>query len=876
MLKRILSLLLAAALLICLPFAVYGEEEMPLLILPAPETTLSISSVEEFLTFAESCRLDTYSVNLVVELKADISLSDTDFSGVPTFSGTFRGNGHTISGLYLTDEGSYLGLFRYLTDTAVVEDLSLQATIQPEGSKSYIGGLAGSNAGRIENCTFTGILSGSEHIGGLVGINKVSGIIENCQANGTIHGEHFVGGIAGENLGVIRGSSNKAQINTTPQQNTVELSQITLDTLTNSETASTVTDIGGIAGSSGGVIRSCENYGTVGYRHMGYNIGGIAGSQMGYIVSCANHAAVYGRKDVGGIVGHMEPVTNIVFTEDTLQILQGQLDTLGSLADQATAHAQGSASAVNSQIAGIRDQAENAKDAVEELFPTKEDPTLPDMDSLNAAQNALNSSFSGIQGSLNSIASTVQNTAGTLSRDMEAISNQVKAMGSTIDNAEENLGGTVVDISDSDTPEDTTGKVESCENHGDVLADLNVGGIAGAIALESDLDPEEDLQITGQESLNFDSELRSVILSCSNYAAVTAGKQNAGGIAGWMSMGLTKDCLNTGTLDAENAAYVGGIAGQSTGFIRQCHANCTITGSTYTGGIAGEATTVSDCRSITLLTAAEKKGSITGLAEDRETITGNFYMPVGEDIGAIDGISYDGCAQPLTPEDFLELDDLKDVFRTVAVTFQFADGTEESIAIPYGGTITASDIPAIPEREGSLSHWEGLTTEPLYFDLICTATYVSKTTVIQSTTAQGEQPLLLAAGSFLPEAAIELLDGPEAPALSRGQVLVDTLAFTVSESATPITVRCRLSQESENLSLLIREENGQWTTADCHVDGSYLVFSAEAGENQIAIVEETPFPWLYAIIAVGVLLLAVVVILVKVRKKKIPSQQEVQ
>lgn len=871
MLKKLFSLFLSAALLFSLSFAVFAEEETeePVQEEPVITTTTSLFTAEDLLTFAENCRLDSYSQNRIVELKADISLADTDFAGIPIFSGTFRGNGHTISGIHITEESSYVGLFRYLTDTAEVQDLSIQATIQPEGSKNYIGGLAGSNAGHIENCSFTGILSGSSYVGGLVGTNKVSAIIENCQVEGTIHGEHFVGGIAGENAGVIRSCTNKAQVNITPQQNTVELSQITLETITDSETTSTVTDIGGIAGTSGGVIRSCENHGTVGYRHMGYNIGGIAGSQMGYIVDCRNHADVYGRKDVGGIVGHMEPVTNIIFTEDTLQILKGQLGTLGSLADQASGHAQSSASAMTGQISSIRDHTQNAKDAVEELIPSQENPTLPDLDTIKAANNTLNSSFSSIQSNLNGIAATAQNTASTLSKDMAAISSQVKVMSATLDNAEENLGGTIVDISDNDTPEDTAGKVEGCENNGAVLADLNVGGIAGTISLENDLDPEEDLQITGHKSLNFDSELRAVILSCSNTAGITASKQNVGGIAGWMSMGLARDCLNTGTLNAENATYVGGIAGQSTGFIRQCHANCTISGSSTVGGIAGEATTLSDCRSITHLTATEKKGSIAGFAQDREAITGNFYMPVGADIGAIDGINYDGCAQPLSPEDFLALEDLKDVFRTVAVTFRFEDGTEKRIAIPYGGALTEADIPEIPEKEGSLSHWEDLTFEPLYFDHICTAVYVSKTTVIQCRTNAGDPPLLLAEGSFLPDAAIQGAEPSFLPSLAKNQALVTAMTFTVSESATPITVHLRLSQAVEDPVLLVRGEDGLWRKAEYTAEDSYLVFSAQPGENHIAVLEQDSFPWLYVGIAAGVILLAVI-LWIAARKKKNP------
>lgn len=58
----------------------------------------------------------------------------------------------------------------------------------------------------------------------------------------------------------------------------------------------TITDIGGIAVISSGVVRACLNHGTVGYLHIGYNIGGIVGSQTGYVEGCVNYGPVYAAK----------------------------------------------------------------------------------------------------------------------------------------------------------------------------------------------------------------------------------------------------------------------------------------------------------------------------------------------------------------------------------------------------------------------------------------------------------------------------------------------------------------------------------------------------------------------------------------------------
>ena len=93
-----------------------------------------------------------------------------------------------------------------------VKDLNLSGNISPTGSGSYVGSVAGSNSGKIENCTFNGMIVGTDHVGGIVGINTSSGSITQCSATGTVSGNHFVGGIAGYSDGFIRACNVKSQI----------------------------------------------------------------------------------------------------------------------------------------------------------------------------------------------------------------------------------------------------------------------------------------------------------------------------------------------------------------------------------------------------------------------------------------------------------------------------------------------------------------------------------------------------------------------------------------------------------------------------------------------------------------------------------------
>ena len=868
--KRLISLLLSVLLLASVAAPAWAEEV-------SVQKTV-VSNEEEFLAFAEKCRLDAYSENLEVILVVDLDLTGYEFQGVPIFSGIFDGRGHEIAGLNIVVEGSAQGLFRYLTGTAVVKDLSVSGAVQPGGSKNEVGAIAGRNEGQILNCHFYGTLSGNDYAGGIVGVNGVSGIIEYCTAGGDFHGNHFIGGSAGENNGVIRNCSNQAAINTTPQQNTLELTDVTLDTITNTENVGTVTDIGGIAGISSGVIRSCNNTGDVGYPHMGYNIGGIAGTQTGYIVDCQNSGNIQGRKELGGIVGQLEPVSQIEYTEDTLQILQGQLDTMSGLVNQASGNAQANANEVAAQLENLQDQTETARDAVGTLIPDEENPELPDMDTVIAAQNTLTTALDTMPNTLSSAASAAQNTVYGLTRDLNAISGQIGVMGQTISNASENLGGEIVDLSDQDTEELLTAKVENCENLGDVLADMNAGGIAGAMAMENDMDVLEDWIQTGETSMNFRAEVRAVILNCQNSGAVTGTKQNAGGIAGWQSLGLVKACSNSGRVDGgANGSYIGGISGLSTGYLRSNHVKCEIVGKTYVGGIAGSGTVVTDSLSWVKLTgAAEKRGAVLGYAEEPQTeteapVSGNVYLCVEPEWGAIDGINYSGKAEPLDLEAFMGQDDLPALFETVTVRFLFGDGTERQAQLRPGSSLAAAGFPAVPEKDGEAGAWSGpedAELENILFDMTFEAVYSSHSATIQSgMTDENGRPLVLAEGTFVAGAAVSAEPGTAAVPLEEGQTLRGCWILHIPDGAETIRFLCT---DADGVKVLLCGEDGQWQEPAFRQDGSYLVFPAGPGVVKLALVHERSGSgiWLIGGCGLAVIAAAAVLTTVLVRRKK--------
>ena len=864
--NRIIVFTLTIALLMGFTIPVYAEET------PAQ---LTISTAEEFIAFAENCRLDSYSKGLTVILEKSIDLSGMDFSPIPIFSGSFDGNGHAISGVSVKTDGSVQGLFRYLTATSVVQNLIVNGDVRPNGSRNSVGAIAGHNQGKILRCGFTGNLAGGDWVGGIVGVNDVTGIIENCLVSGTIHGDHFVGGIVGENFGVIRNCTNRAFINTTPQQNTVEISDITMETITSTEAPNTVTDIGGITGISSGVIRNCKNLGDVGYRHMGYNIGGICGTQSGYVVDCDNHGSVQGRKEVGGIVGQMEPNTLIEYSEDALQMLKEQLSELSVLVTKASGNVQANASQIGGQIGVLQEQAQAAQGAVDALIPDSSNP-LPDPDATLAAFNTLLSNLNAMPGTLNSITAATKTTVNSLSRDFTSISGQISKMEQTINSADETLGGSIEDVSDLDTAENLTGKVENCVNHGSVLADLNAGGIAGAMAMENDLDILEDWQESGDASMNFQSQLRSVLVRCTNKAAVSSKKQNAGGIVGWQSLGLIKDCTNTGNLDCPSADYVGGISGLSTGYLRQNFVKCEIVASTYVGGIAGSGTIVTDCISqVKLLGCREKVGAILGTSgstQEENPISGNYFLVVDQDSGAIDGIHYQGQAESISLEEFMQLENLPEIFRTVTVHFVFPDGKITDVALTPGSALDPAQIPTLPAQNGVLGVWGDLAATPLdsiLFDMSFEAVYATRPTVIQSKeTRENGLPILLLEGSFAENATAHVTVSGKSPALPEKETLLEVWEFASVEGANQGRFLLPDGVDSAKLKLMICNAADEWKETSYTQDGSYLVFPLLSGDQGIALISvPTNIPIWFIAAAAVVLLLPIPIILIAKKKK---------
>ena len=363
--KKLLACLLSLLILLAL---------VPAAVLAADPETVTVGTPEELRRLAEDCVLDTWSVGRRILLTADIDLGDAEFTPIPLFSGVFDGQGHTIRGLSVTADASSVGLFRQLLPGAVVKDLQVSGQILPGGSADRVGGVAGLNRGIIRNCTFSGAAAGCRRVGGICGVNGQEGRVESCAAEGTVTGQHQVGGIVGENLGEVTECVNRAAITPELVQASVtqlpDLSEAASALVNRGVTADDVldiTDLGGVAGYSSGVVRRCMNEGTVGRLHVGYNVGGVAGRQSGVVEGCLNTGAALGRKDVGGVVGQLDPDGEWNFSEGLPAELRAQVTGLREDLDRLTEAAGGMSTAASAALTDALRALDRTDTAAEEL-----------------------------------------------------------------------------------------------------------------------------------------------------------------------------------------------------------------------------------------------------------------------------------------------------------------------------------------------------------------------------------------------------------------------------------------------------------------------------------------------------------------------------
>ena len=226
------------------------------------------------------------------------------------FAKTYDGNDYKIINLKIyRSDARYVGLFGALSVGANIKDLTLEE-VDIIGGQS-IGGIAGSiyREVNINNCHVKGQTKGEDRVGGLVGHN--GGEISNCSTNVEVEGERFVGGLVGwNNTGY-----------------SIENSYATGDV-----TGGTIKEdigecVGGLIGENSGHVIGSFATGNVFGENSDY-VGGLIGSSEsneGEIRSCYSSGNVWGKENVGGLVGETSNENKIKFSYSTGEVVGDNL-----------------------------------------------------------------------------------------------------------------------------------------------------------------------------------------------------------------------------------------------------------------------------------------------------------------------------------------------------------------------------------------------------------------------------------------------------------------------------------------------------------------------------------------------------------------------
>ena len=166
----------------------------------------TVTSADGLMNVAELVNGGKTDINITLDKNIDLTGKGwtpigTSFDN--SYKGTFDGGGHTITGLTVTTNDQFVGLFGYLNRAGMVKNVVMEG-IQITSNHMFgcTGGVVGYSWGTIENCSVSGSASGTDCVGGVVGSQKAGSII-GCSSSATVKGKHYVGGVAGEKWGTM-------------------------------------------------------------------------------------------------------------------------------------------------------------------------------------------------------------------------------------------------------------------------------------------------------------------------------------------------------------------------------------------------------------------------------------------------------------------------------------------------------------------------------------------------------------------------------------------------------------------------------------------------------------------------------------------------
>lgn len=487
--------------------------------------------------------------------------------------------------------------------------------------------------------------------------------------------------------------------------------------------------------------------------------------------------------------------------------------------------------------------------------------------------NTLDSTVQGVSKSLENVAEKGSGLAGIVSGKFSDITS---SLAGTL--ADSLFGSAYHDASGEDIENAVFGRTTNSTNYGVVNGDNNTGGVAGNMGIEADIGMHPDISDTVIDDAALSADYstmksRCLIDHCINRGEIEARQSKAGAIAGNMDRGLITDCESYGKLTVLGN-YAGGITGFSRAEVRNSYSKLTMYGTRYVGGITGYGTTIHDCISIADIVEAEQFiGAVAGNVEEvnSDKIYNNLYY--SEDRHGIDGISYSGIAEGKSFNELVSTERLPKGFSDMTLTFQADGKTVKTLTFAYGSTISSSDIPAVPKKDGFRGVWSKTDFSTAVRDEVITAEYTRINSLLQSDLLRSGRPVLLTMGEFAPGEKLTVTEDKPASSLYDYQYHV-----VIPKDGLPThQLRYLPQNQGVNIYYLLNDNIG----SDLFMEkagsfGKYATIDVTGNDINVAIIEineNLVVLIIFLMFAIPIAIAAIVIILIvrhvlKKKKKK--------
>lgn len=751
------------------------------------------------------------------------------------------------------------------------------------------GGIAGISDGKIYYCSNSGSVGYSHvgyNVGGIVG-RLHQGYLQNCTNTGHVLGRKDVGGIAGqmEPFLEVQYLNNKLQELDRETDRFLDMLEALNDDLdhyggqTTRLIQNTTASLRN-ANAAGGDLLGATN--EVWYLY-NQELSGLSGDlknlsdDLGNQSTTDHEVTVSGNDWLKGEDGKETGNGSI-----TIQVPDDRAEyeaALRRFGDSAGSHLNNITSGTNDRMGGItanlntfNTEMEAAGNYLEQLSYVLEEGT----DRLNADLDALSAQARILRKLISEIRDDLFRYEGFAIEDVsdESASDETGALGAEAE--ESNVEG---EQAYYDTTSFQQGKVTHCINKGTVEADTNVGGIVGQIATEYDLDPEDDITLTGTESFDVERTVKAVVRDSRNLGTVSGKKDYIGGVVGKADNGAIVSCESYGDVSSSDGNYVGGIAGEAGYAIRSCYAMSHCSGKNYVGGIAGKGCDIFYSYTYSQLeSSGERAGAIAGLIEDTGVLCANGY--VAGEIGGVDGIGYMGGAMPLSYEELCSMEKVPDAFSHFTITF-LAEGQEiTSLECGYGDSIEEGQIPEIPKKEGYYGAWPDFDFENVTGSKILEAQYEKWIGALESDERDDEgRPQVLVEGEFVPGSQL-ILDQSDEEIIfmitcpQENSAISDWIRNGSYVGEVDVRILC---DDAEHVKVEVQTDSG-YAQIDTKVIGSYLVFHMESpGTFRMTKVTDHGTMITCIIVGCAALLLLLIALLrkqVKKHKRERPEREK--